>query len=93
MNHKLKGYSLIHGDIISPEVAIAEFNNGISKSSIKEMVAAMNHGHEMLMVYKQHRDNMHIGNVVSMLEHMEKIYRQWDNEVFVIRREGETPGS
>jgi hypothetical protein len=86
MKHRLEGYTLIHGEIISPEVVIAKFNPGLTLATVKEMVAALNHGHEMLMLYKQHRDNMHIANVAVMLERMETICMQWNMDVFAARR-------
>jgi hypothetical protein len=82
MNYKLKGRTLLHGDVTQPETVIAEFSDKLTRTSAKELVAAMNYGHDLLMLYKQHRDNLHVVNVVTMLQAMESVYKQWDAEVY-----------
>jgi len=86
VNHKLRGRVLIHGDFLSPDAKIAEFSNDFSQSYMRELVAALNHGDDMLRIYKCHRDNLHITNVVPMLEHMERIFHAWEHDLHVARR-------
>lgn len=86
MNHKLKGRSLIHGEINSPEITLAEFSKELTKDAIQRMVSSMNYGHKILMIYKQHRDNMHITNVVDMLKKIEEEFRKFEDEVYTARR-------
>ena len=89
MNFKLKGRTLLNGDIISPEIPYAVFDEGLSKPMVKYLVSALNYGHDMLMVYQQYRDNMHIRNVVEMLERLEEIHKKFYAEGFASRRETE----
>jgi hypothetical protein len=82
MNHKLKGNKIIHGDIISPETEIATFNSSFGKKYQKQIVSALNHGHDMLMLYQTYRDNMRIANVVEFLDKAEKIFQKYDEEIY-----------
>ena len=88
MNFKLKGRTLLNADTISPDIPYAEFSDGISIDTINRIVNNMNCGHIMLMLYKQHRDNLHITNVVTMLEKMEEVYHMWYNKDYEIRKRG-----
>jgi predicted regulator of amino acid metabolism with ACT domain len=87
MNHRLKGRTLLHGDFDSPDIAIAEFSKVIDRKYVKEMVTALNHGDEMLRIYQQHRDNLHITNIVPMLERMESVFHRWERDLYAARRE------
>lgn len=86
MNFRLKDRTLLNGDIISPEIPYAEFSPEITETAIHEMVSAMNSGHEMLMLYKELRNNMHILNVCRFLERMDVVYAKYERELFEIRR-------
>ena len=92
MNFKLVGTKLINGDIISPEIPYAEFSCVVSHSTMLNIVANLNYGHELLMIYKEYRDNMHIASVVSMLEKMEGIFAEYDYELHRIMRIKELSG-
>jgi len=87
MNHRLVGNKIIHGDIISPDLVIATFSNQFCKEYQKQLVNSLNHGHEILMLYKQYRDNLHITNVLELLEKIEKEYLQWSSNEYQIRRD------
>jgi hypothetical protein len=86
MNFKIKNRKLLNGDIISPEIVYAEFSDQIIDGQAENIVNALNHGHDMLMIYKEMRDNLHISNVVEMLSRLESAYAKWDARDFQIRR-------
>lgn len=71
MNYKVKNRKLLNADIISPEIVYAEFSNELVDGEAERMVNSMNFGHEMLSIYDDFRDNMHVVNVVEMLKRME----------------------
>jgi len=73
-NVKLKGAKLLNADCIHPDIVIAEFNSDYCKQSRRDIVNELNFGSRMLDIYEQHRDNMHITNVVDMLKLMEDAY-------------------
>ena len=81
MKHKLIDSKLIHGDIADPQTEIAVFSN-ITKIAQKEVVSTLNNGDDMLKLYKQYRNNLHINSVVELLEKMEEIYQKWEYEMY-----------
>jgi hypothetical protein len=87
MNFKLKGRDLLNGDIVLPEIPYATFSDEISKDAIKKLVVSLNHGSEFIKIYKEHRTNPHIENVVDMLKLMEDVYRKYDEELYALKRE------
>ena len=86
MNFKLKNRTLLNADIIRPENPYAEFSNEIASKIPKRIVNSLNHGHTMLMIYKQYRDNLHFTNVSEMLKKMEDTFRDYDCIDFEIMR-------
>jgi len=86
LNFKIKNRKLLNADIISPEIEYAEFSDELTPGTAERLVNSMNQGDEMMMIYKQMRDDMHIANVLNMLERMEHIYAIWTQEDFNIRR-------
>jgi hypothetical protein len=82
MNLKLKNNKIIDGDIKSPEMELATFSDDLCEDVKKHIVSRANHGDHMLRVYSTYRDNMHIVNIVDMLEKMEKIYHNYNDEVY-----------
>lgn len=85
MNHRLKGRTLLHGDILN-DTSIAEFSDALTEQAIHRMVNAMNYGDEMLRLYQGCRENMHIANILPMLEKMEEVYRNWDEAEYNAKR-------
>ena len=81
MKHKLVDSKLILGDILDPQIEIAVFSN-ITKIAQKEVVSTLNNGDDMLKLYKQYRNNLHINSVVELLEKMEEIYQKWEYEMY-----------
>ena len=81
MKHKLVDSKLILGDILDPQIEIAVFSN-ITKIAQKEVVSTLNNGDDMLKLYKQYRNNLHINSVVELLEKMEEIYQKWEYEIY-----------
>jgi hypothetical protein len=88
MNYKLKGNIMLNGDIISPEIPIAEFSDELISSQKHRIVITLNHGHEMLMLYKQLRENMHIVFVTEMLTKMEDVFSKYDYAMFELSKKG-----
>ena len=86
MNFRIKNRKLLNADIISPEIVYAEFSSELVESQAECMVNAMNNGHDMLLIYKEMRDDMHIVNVMEMLNRMERIYAKWVEREYQIQR-------
>ena len=87
MKHKLSKGKILHGEFISPDVVIAEFNNDFLESYQTQFVSTFNHGEQMLRLYKSVRDHLDITTVAEMLEDMEKIYNQWSYEMYKFTKE------
>ena len=89
MKHKWHQGKLLHGDFKGNDerFVMAEFSSELNKADQKTIVATLNHGDDMLKLYKQYRDNLHISNVQEMIEHMEGIYRMWSYQMIKIGRE------
>jgi len=86
MNLKLKNNKIIDGDIKSPEIEIATFSDELCEDVKKNIISTANHGSYMLKLYSQYRNNMHICNIVEMLEKMEKIYNYYDMEIYSTKK-------
>ena len=81
-----KGNHLLNADIIHPETSYATFNEGLAEQTKDELTLALQHGDKMLHLYESFRDNLHISNVTSMIEEMEKLYHEWQTGVYAARR-------
>lgn len=86
INVKLKDNKLINADFIKPEMVYAEFNEGLSEDCKREIVRAIEYGQKMMYIFESYRNNMHISNVVDMIEKMEKVYEKFDTVRFEDRR-------
>ena len=86
MNFKLVGNKMINGDIVSPEIPYAVFDDGLNRADMKKIIANLNYGNDMLLVYQQYRENLHIANVVEMLKQLEKVFCKFDYEMYEIRK-------
>ena len=89
MNHRLKGRRLIHGDIIDPEITIAEFSEDFSSVECEKLVATLNHGHDMILAYATYRQRKELHDVVNLVSQLEESYRHWTQAVFDARVKGE----
>jgi hypothetical protein len=85
MKLKLKKNKVIDGDIKSPEMEIATFSDELCEDVKKNIISTANHGSYMLKIYALYRNNMHICDVVEMLEKMEKVYKKYDNDVYLAK--------
>ena len=84
MDLKLSG-----NDIISnfAKMKMAEFDKEfVKKFDKKYFILRTNFGSEMLSVYQTHRSDMHIANVMKMLEKMEQLYTEYEEELIKIGR-------
>ena len=78
MDLKLSG-----NDIISnfAQMKMAEFDKEFVKKFDKRYFILMtNFGREMLSVYEKYRSDMHIANVMKMLEKMEQLHTEFKEE-------------
>jgi len=80
MRTKRKGNKLLDANIISPDAVYATFNDDLCSKTKDEIVLFINYGSEMLSIYKQHRDSLHIVNVVEMLKKMEEVFHEFDEK-------------
>ncbi len=87
MNMKLKGNVMLNGDVLSPDMPVATFDEGLVPQYKHKIVETLNAGHEMLMIYKQYRDNLSLPQVIGMLERMEKIYNKYSYFLFEIQKQ------
>jgi hypothetical protein len=78
---------MINGDIVKPEIPYAVFNDDLNPAEMKKIIANLNYGNDMLLIFKQYRDNLHIMNVIEMITRMEEVFRKYDYEMFEIRKE------
>ena len=84
MDLKLSG-----NDIISnfAQMKMAEFDKEFVKKFDKRyFILRTNFGREMLSVYEKYRSDMHIANVMKMLEKMEQLYTEYEEELIKIGR-------
>ena len=90
MNHRLKGRTLVHGDIIDPEIPIAEFSEDFSSVEREKLVASLNYGHEMLVAYAAYRKMpLQLHETVNLMACLDDIYNRWTQAVFDARLKGE----
>jgi hypothetical protein len=86
MNFKLKGTILLNGDISFPEIPYAEFSKDLDPSIMKSMVLTLNHGHDMLMIYKQYRYNINVKRLAEMFDKMEEIYQKYSFGIYTNKK-------
>lgn len=70
-------------DNFKTDVQIAEFSDdNWTKKAKSDFVTDHNFGKRMLEIYENHRDSMHISNVVKMLKEMEENWQKYSMEKF-----------
>lgn len=85
MKFKLHGNDIIFQDALN--IKMAEFDKEFVKQFDKRyFIARTNFGHRILSVYQTHRSDMHIANVMKMLEKMEQLYTEYEEELIKIGR-------
>jgi len=89
MDHRLKGRKIIYGDIIDPEITIAEFSEKLTLTECEKLVASLNYGHEMLLAFKHYRNDLNINSVGNLMDDLEKILTQWERDMRLAQRRGE----
>ena len=89
MNHRLKGRTLIHGDILDPEIPIAEFSEDFSSVEREKLVASLNYGHDMILAYATYRQRGALHDVVNLVAQLDETYRHWTQAMFDARIRGE----
>ena len=89
MNHRLKGRKLIHGDIIDPEICIAEFSEDFTPVERERLLASLNHGHDMILAYATYRQRKELHDVVNLMAQLDDIFNHWTRAMFDARLKGE----
>ena len=80
---------VIGNDIIYnfPQMKMAEFTPEFVKNFDKKyFILRTNFGSEMLSVYETYRIDMHIANVMKMLEKMEQLHTEFQEELSKLGR-------
>lgn len=78
--------AIISGDFESPEYKIAEFTDQFTEKAKRQLILNHNYGAQMIEIYEQHRENMHISNVSDMIQKMEKVHEQLSRERLYLNR-------
>jgi hypothetical protein len=76
-NYKIKGNDIINADFADPGLVIGSFNDKLLETEKKKIVNDLVYGREMLEIYKECRDGLHIIDVVNALKKMEFIFTDW----------------
>jgi hypothetical protein len=79
-NYKLKGNNIVNTDFADPGLIIGSFNDQLIEEEKKKIVNDLIFGREMLEIYKECRDNLHIVKVVDTLKKMEFVFRNWEHK-------------
>ena len=88
MKLRRKGESILMQDILSPDMPVAKFCGNLVKPSADMLVLEHNAGTEVLALYEQYRDNLHVTQVVEMLTKMESVFHEYDKARYAIKRSG-----
>jgi hypothetical protein len=59
-------------------IVVGTFNDVLTNKVKRRLICDMVFGGEMMIIYKQYRDNFHITSVVEMLKEMETIFAEWN---------------
>lgn len=76
MNIRIKGLTVINDDIINKDYPILTLESDLTKITKQTIIIALTKGDEIYNIYKNNRDNLHISNVIQMLNQMEKVYNK-----------------
>lgn len=85
-NYKLHGNKILNIDF-KEHFVVGSFNNVLTREIKKKLILDLVYGREMLQVYKNYRDDLHITAVVEMLQEMEDIFADWDREYTFVNKE------
>lgn len=90
MNHRLKGRKIIYGDIIDPDLTIAELSEKLTLTECEKFVSSLNNGHEMLLTFERYRNDLNIYSVVNLMEELKKSFIQWERDMIAAQRKERT---
>jgi len=79
-NYKLKGNNIINADFADPGLVIGSFNDKLLETEKKKIGNDLVYGREMLEIYKEWRDGLHIIDVVNALKKMEFVFTDWKHK-------------
>ena len=79
INVKREGNQLLNADFETP-MAYAVLYEGLTDKAKEDITRAVHYGSQMLDVYRSRRDNLHIANVMRMLEEMESIFGEFSRK-------------
>jgi hypothetical protein len=76
-NYKLRGNDIVNADFADPGLVIGSFNDQLLEAEKKKIINDLVYGREMLEIYKECRDSLHIIDVVNALKKMEFVFTDW----------------
>lgn len=76
-NYKLRGNDIVNADFADPGLVIGSFNDQLLEAEKKKIINDLVYGREMLEIYKECRDSLHIVDVVNALKKMEFVFTDW----------------
>lgn len=79
-NYKLRGNDIVNADFAGPCIVIGTFHDKLLESEKKKIINDLIFGREMLEIYEECRDSLHIVDVVNALKKMEFIFADWKSE-------------
>lgn len=85
MKIKVENNDILCADFETP-IKIGEFNDECIPTEKKYLALVANMGQEFISLYQTHKNNMHISNILKMLEKMDYLYNEYDYERTKIRR-------
>jgi hypothetical protein len=87
-NMKIKRFQnkILLKDFHSPDVIVASFEDDLIPEHKNHFINEHNCGTEVLEIYEKFRCDLHISTVQRMLEEMEKVFINYDQQRFEIKR-------
>jgi hypothetical protein len=76
-NYNLRGNDIVNADFSDPDIVIGSFNDQLLEAEKKKIINDLVYGREMLEIYEECRDSLHIVDVVNALKKMEFAFSDW----------------
>lgn len=86
MKIKRDGQLIADAGFAHPVMDIATFNSRLNEEGKDQFILEHNAGVELLQIYAGGRLNMHVCDVVKMIELMEEVYRKYEYERYSFER-------
>jgi hypothetical protein len=79
-NYKLRGNDIVNADFADADIVIGSFRDGLLEAEKKKIINDLVYGREMLEIYEECRDSLHIVDVVNALKKMEFVFTDWKHK-------------